>query len=126
MTALELITNPVFIGFASAGAMTVAAAIAGFFIKRDEKVKTIALGLADYLAKLREIMQKWESAGLPGPAKLDGAMKDMSDWLESVGVKGDARRVTLVRIQSDIEWLVPLMYAKTPALPLVAEPHVGV
>lgn len=122
MTATEIITNPIFIGMASAGAMTVAAAVAAFFIKRDAKIKAVALGLADYLAKLRELMAKAEAAGLPGPVKLTQVMKGMADWLESTGVKGDAQRVTLARVQADIEWLVPLMFPKEgePTIPAPA------
>lgn len=118
MTVQDVLTNPIFIGLMSAAAMTVASAVAAYFVKRDKRVETVAVGLADYNEKLQELMSQAEATGLPGPLKLKQLSQGMEDWLTSIGVKGEAKRVTMERVQKDVEWLVPLVFPKNkPADP---------
>lgn len=72
-----------------------------------QPAREVVVAGADYVQAVREAVETAERYGitnaLPGAEKLTMAVKQMDAWLAAQGINGDARRVTLQRVQADIE-----------------------
>lgn len=78
----------------------------------------LAVGGADYVEALKEAVSAAERIGLtraiPGADKFAIAIKYMDAWLDNKGIHGDAKRITLRRVEADVELLRARMFPSKP------------
>ena len=97
----------------------VGAMVGAALVKNYKPARDAAIVSADYVEAVKEAVETAERYGianrLPGFEKAAVAIREMDTWLESCGIHGDAKLVTLERVKSDIELMRLRLFPKVAA-----------
>lgn len=96
--------------------LSVLKAAAATLIARDPAVKDAAVAGADYVDfMLAPLMRLAEATKQPGILKSAMVLEELDKFLESQGIHGDPKKVTLDRARKDVDRLAAQLFPKKAA-----------
>ena len=76
-------------------------------VRNYQPARQVAVAGADYVDAVADAVEYAEKYGvtnrIPGAAKFAIAIKQMDKWCDEQGLEGDGKRLTMERVQADIE-----------------------